>query len=157
MPTNRRYSKAQKAQAVALAEATSTEAAAETLGYPRKTLAYWMGHPEFAELRRKSQEERAEGWRMIEGLAQARLIELVPTMDAREAIVAGGVAAEKAQLLGGHATDRIETHDWKFDDHETVERAAAVVVEELARRTDESAAQAAVGAPAETGTDTPTG
>jgi hypothetical protein len=121
MARHRRYTKAEKAAAVVSAELSSVEAAADAHGIPESTLRYWYGSPIFAELRAKTQAEGADGWRVIMHLAQKRIAELIPTMDAKDVIVAGGVATEKAQLLGGHATDRTEHRDLAnpFDDHET--------------------------------------
>lgn len=104
------------------AEATSVAAAAEQTGVPESTLRYWMDDPKFAELRAKSQEERAEGFRVLSLLAIQRLSTLVDQMEPRDLIVLAGVATEKAQLLSGHATSRSETREATagLADHEKV-------------------------------------
>lgn len=117
---HRRYTRQQKVEAVAQAEMTSTEAAAEATGIPRTTIAYWLDAPEFVELRQKTREEMRDGFRVLIHKAQARLEQLIPTMEPRDLTVLLGVATDKAQLVGGEATTRSEhrsvTHG--IDDNE---------------------------------------
>ena len=117
---NRRYTKAEKATAVIAAEMSTVTAAAEQTGIPASTLRYWLDSPDFAELRVKTREEAAAGFSVIMHLAQARLVELIPTMEPRDLTILLGVAAEKAQLLGGGPTSRTETRTLTddLDDHE---------------------------------------
>ena len=158
MATRRRYTKREKASAVMTALASSTQAASEAKGIPRKTIAYWLESEEFAELRQKTQEERADGMRTLALLAAARLAALIPTMEARDLIVLMGVATEKGQLLGGQATERTEHRDITdgLDDHE---RAALneAIRGELARRADSRTAVDAVGPAGEAGAEAPVG
>lgn len=109
MATRRRYNRAEKATTVIAAEMSSVAAAAQATGIPENTIRYWVDAPEFAELRVKTREESAEGFRILMHLAQARLHELVPTMEPRDLTILLGVSAEKAQLLSGGATARTET------------------------------------------------
>lgn len=120
MAERRRYTKAQKANAVMAAEATSMTAVAEATGIPLTTLDYWMDQPEFVALRTKTREELAEGFMVLAHKSQAALIKLVPTMEARDLTVLLGVATDKAQLLSGAATNRTEHRDLTDDlnDHE---------------------------------------
>ena len=106
---NRRYTKAEKATAVIAAELSTVAAAAEQQGIPESTLHYWVDSPEFAELRIKTREEHAEGFRVIGLLAMAQLRKLIPEMEPRDLTILLGVAAEKAQLLSGGPTARTET------------------------------------------------
>lgn len=119
MAERRRYTKRQKAAAVVTAELSSTLAAAEAHGIPESSIRYWLDDPRFAELRVKTREETAEGFGVLIHMAQARLQELIPTMEPRDLTILLGVATEKGQLLAGHATARTETRDLdSLDDHE---------------------------------------
>lgn len=109
MSERRRYTKRQKAAAVVTAEMSSTLAAAEALGIPESSIRYWLDDPQFANLRTKTREETAEGFGVLVHMAQGRLLELIPTMDARDLTILLGVATEKGQLLSGQATGRTET------------------------------------------------
>lgn len=152
--TRRRYTRAEKAEVVAIAAFEGQTEASRVTGIPLTTINAWWKHPDFVELRtRKRQEVEEYFWAGIQVGLRAVIEGFGGEAKLGEKAVALGVLYDKYALLSGKATARTETHDWKFDDHETVERAAAVVVEELARRSDESAAEAAVGTPAETGTD----
>lgn len=158
MAPRRRYTKGQKASAVMAAIATNVQAAAEATGIPRTTIDYWLERPEFVELRRKTQEERAEGFRTLALLAMDRLHALIPTMEPRDLIVLMGVATEKGQLLAGEATERTEHRDITdgLDDHER-EALNEAIRGELARRADSRAAVDAVGPAGTTGAESPAG
>ena len=108
---HRRYSRKTKATAIVAATLSNATAASEELGIPESTLRYWLDSPEFAELRRKTREETAEGWSVLGHLAQAELRKRVPTMEARDLVILAGLATDKASLLQGHATSRTETRD----------------------------------------------
>lgn len=124
MTERRRYTKRERAAAVVAATTdSSVEAAAERMGMPRKTLAYWLEMPEYAELRRKTRAEIAEGSMTLAHLAQAELARKVRAQEVepRDLAVIYGIAIDKAQLLSGGATERVESKDVTdaFDDHET--------------------------------------
>jgi transposase-like protein len=110
--TRRRYTKAEKAQAVAQATLTSTEAAADTTGIARSTIRYWMDQPEFADLRLKTREGVAdEFWTTIQ-IGIKRLAELIPkTEDLQKVATAVGILYDKHALLTGGATGRTESRD----------------------------------------------
>lgn len=110
------------------AELASTMAAAEQLGIPESTLRYWVDDPQYANLRAKTREETAAGFTVLVHMAQERLRELIPAMEAKDLITLTGVGTEKAQLLAGAATHRMETADVtaKLDDHETAQLADAI-------------------------------
>lgn len=155
MPAQRRrYTRQQKVDAIVAAETTNATAAAEQTGIPESSIRYWLDNPKFAELRAKTQQERADGFRVASTLALARLIDLIPTMDAKDLIVFMGVATDKMQLLSGQATDRTETRDltYGFDDHER-EVLNDAIRGELARRSDERSAVPAVGTTGEAGAE----
>ena len=112
MAPRRRYTKTEKAHAVAVATITSVEAAAETEGIPENTLRYWMDKPEFAELRSKTRDQVAdEFWSTIQ-LGLKRLSELIPmTDDLQKVSVSLGILYDKHALLTGGATGRTESRD----------------------------------------------
>ncbi len=109
----RRYKRITKAAAVVAAEASSVLAASEQLGIPESTIRYWMDDPRFAELRENAREHMAEealvvarlGWQML-GKAMAR-----GEIEARDLVMAVGMATDKSQLLNGAATARTEARD----------------------------------------------
>ena len=137
MTTRRRYTKAEKAQAVAAAAMTSTEAASESLGIPRRTLGYWTTLPEFAELRQKTREDVADMfWGAVQiGVDQVAIGLLDPDAPLRDKSVALGILYDKHALLTGQATSRSEsralTED--MDDHER-DALRTAIDRELARR-----------------------
>lgn len=120
MTERRRYTKRERAEAVAEAEMTTPEAAAEKLGIPRTTILYWRDKPEFVELRQKTREDAAEGWQAIMHLAQARIIATIDEFEPRDLSVLSGVATDKYLLLTGQATSRSEhtTLTEGMNDHE---------------------------------------
>ena len=117
----RSYTRRQKVTAIIAAEMTNAATAAEQAGIPESTLRYWMDNPKFAELRAKTREEEASGFRVIVHRVQERLFELIPTMEPRDLTILLGVATDKSELLMGAATSRTEHRDLTagFDDHES--------------------------------------
>jgi transposase-like protein len=117
---NRRYTRKEKVAAVSAAAASSVLAAAQESGIPESTLRYWWSRPEFVELRDRAREDTARDYTVIQHLGLARLVELIPTMDARDLTVLVSMAADKSQLLSGEATQRHETRTLTegMDDHE---------------------------------------
>lgn len=109
----RRYTKTQKAQAVAVALNTSTEAASETLGIPRRTIGYWLDQPEFASLRHETRENVADQfWAAIQvGLKEVANGLRDPETALRDKSVALGILYDKHALLTGGATTRSESRD----------------------------------------------
>lgn len=115
----RRYTAAQKIDAVAQAEINGAEQAAEATGIPRTTILYWLDKPEFVALRQKTRDEKRDGYRVIVAKAQQRLVELIPTMEPRDLTILLGVAQDKDLLLSGDATARSETRTWTDDLNDT--------------------------------------
>lgn len=111
----RRYTNAQRAQAVAEAEVNGLTRASEKTGIPLTTIDYWLDKPEFVELRSKTREEMRDGFRVLVHKAQERLEALVPTMEPRDLTILLGVATDKGLLLAGDATSRSETRTWTDD------------------------------------------
>lgn len=120
MAQKRRYSQRQKVAAVTAAAASSVLAAAQESGIPARTIGYWMEQPEFAEIRQRTREDLAEEFRVLAHKATARLIDLLPSMEARDVAVVASMSTDKSQLLSGGATIRSEHRDITatLDDHE---------------------------------------
>ena len=149
MAQHRRYTKAEKAQAVATATMTSTEAAADTLGIPRKTIEYWEQQPEFAELRLKSRDDVADQfWAAIQiGLREVGKGLTDPDEKLHAKSVALGILYDKHALLTGGATGRMESRELDdLPDSTYVE--ALREWQRLARPSGEGAASEAAEEPA---------
>jgi hypothetical protein len=113
MREHRRYTRRQKVTAVVAAEMTSQEAAAEATGIPRTTLAYWMDDPEFVALRQNAREAMADEALTVARLAWGKLAQAIRAgeLEPRDLVLATGMATDKAQLLNGMATARMESRD----------------------------------------------
>lgn len=111
----RRYTKAEKLEAVAEAEVNGPEQAAASTGIPRTTILYWLDKPEFVALRQKTREEQRDGYRILIQKAQERLADSIPTMEPRDLTILLGVAQDKDLLLSGDATARSESRDLTHD------------------------------------------
>lgn len=112
MPTHRRYTKAEKADAVAAATLSSTEAAAEKTGIPRTTIAYWLDRPEFVALRQKTRDEVGERlWSAIQLGIDEVAKGLRSDAPLRDKATAVGILYDKHALLTGGATARSENRD----------------------------------------------
>jgi hypothetical protein len=70
--------------------------------------------------RDRTREDLAEEMRVLAHMATARLHELIPVMEARDAVLALTVTADKSELMSGNATGRTEVVSITsgFDDHE---------------------------------------
>ena len=95
------------------ADASSTLAAAEASGVPESTIRYWLDQPEFAKLRENAREGMAEDALMVARLAWKKLGQAIAdgNLDARDLVIATGMATDKSQLLNGGATARTEARD----------------------------------------------
>lgn len=135
MAARRRYTRKEKVAAVSAAAASSVLAAAEQSGIPESTVRYWWHSAQFAELRDRTREQTAEDFAVIQHLGLARLVDLIPSMDARDLTVLVSMAADKSQLLSGGATSRTETRSLTegFSDHERTALHDAIAAE-LERR-----------------------
>lgn len=112
MAERRRYTKRQKAEAVAAATMTNTDAAAETTGIPESTIRYWLDKPEFAELRTKSRDAVADDfWAAIQVGLKEVAAGLTGDAPLRDKSVALGILYDKHALLTGGATGRTESRD----------------------------------------------
>ena len=133
----RRDTKHEKVAEILAADASSTLAAAEATGIPRKTIAYWLEHPEFAELRQNAREGIAEDALMVARLAWKKLGQAIADgqLEPRDLVIATGMATDKAQLLNGGATARTEARDITGTLSDIELDAAIREAEELVRRT----------------------
>ena len=107
----RRYTRKQKVTAVIAAEMTSQIEAAEKLGIPRKTLAYWAEDPDFAVYRQKAREELGPEAIALAHNVLGEIKRRLPEFEPRDLSTLFGVLTDKAQLVTGHATARNETRD----------------------------------------------
>ena len=118
MTARRRYTKAQKVTAIIAAEMTNAAAAAESQGIPERTVRTWMDDPAMAELRVKTREDLAAEAHIMAQLALAQIKTKLPDYEPRDLNVLYGIMVDKAQLLSGNATERVETLTSGMDDHE---------------------------------------
>ena len=98
---------------VAAALNSSTKAAAESAGIPRRTVGYWLDDPEFASLRHETRDAVAESfWSAIQvGLREVANGLRDPDAPLRDKSVALGILYDKHALLTGGATNRSESRD----------------------------------------------
>jgi hypothetical protein len=109
---HRRYTKNQKAEAVAKATMEGAEAAAESTGIPRTTILYWLDKPEFVALRQKSRDEVAERmWSVIQLGVDEIAKGIQGDAPLRDKATAVGILYDKHALLTGGATGRTESRD----------------------------------------------
>ena len=121
MPEGQRhYTRKKKVAVVMAAAASSVLAAAQEAGINESTVRYWLKDPELASIRDRTREDMADEFRVAAHLAVARLVALIPTMDARDLTVLASMSTDKSQLLSGGATSRTETRTLTdgWDDHE---------------------------------------
>ncbi len=149
---HRRYTKREKAVAVVAAVASSTLAAAEQSGIPESTLRYWVDSPEFAEVRDKARAEIAPVATTVAFYAWVETLRMLREhkFEPHDVIFLTGLATDKAQLLNGGPTSRIETRSLteSLDDHER--QALRDVID---RAIAESAAASAGGDPVGAGAE----
>lgn len=108
---------AERIAAVAIAEVNGVEAASQQTGIPRSTIRVWMDREEFADLRSKTREQLADGFRAFAHLALTRLMEAVEAgkVEPRDLATSLGIATDKMLLMSGQATSRTETRTWTDD------------------------------------------
>lgn len=113
-------SKRVKLAAVMAAEMSGVVVASKQTGISESTIRYWAQKPEYAEIRAKTREDLAEEVKIAAHVTWARVVELAPTMEARDAIFASEKAATIMSLLSGDATSRTEHRELVdgMDDHE---------------------------------------
>ena len=108
----RRYTKTQKAEAVAAAVVEGQTAAAERRGIPLTTLNQWFNSPEYVELRSKTNQDVADQFWAVIQLGLQRVQELIPVAeDLAKVSTAVGILYDKHALLTGSATSRSEHRD----------------------------------------------
>ncbi len=113
---------AERAQAMGIALVNGPAAASDQLGIPESTIRLWMDRPEYAELRTKTREELAEGFKALAHLAMTQLIAQAQAglIEPRDLTILLGVATDKHLLMSGEAISRTETRTWtdSLDDTE---------------------------------------
>lgn len=105
------YTKRQKMTAVIAAEMTSQVEAAANTGIPRTTIEYWMDQPEFVILRQKTREDLAAESQTLAHKVLGEIKRRLPEFEPRDLSVLYGILTDKAQLLSGAATSRVESKD----------------------------------------------
>lgn len=113
MATHRRYTRKEKAEAVAAATLSNATAASEALGIPETTIRYWLDDPQFVELRSKTRDDVGEQfWAAIQmGLKEVANGLRDPLAPLRDKATALGILYDKHALLTGGATARSESRD----------------------------------------------
>lgn len=107
----RRYTKADQARVVALAEMKGQTVAAEETGIPLTTLNQWYHKPEFVELRTKTREDVADQfWAAIQ-IGLKAVVEGIEDGKLSEKAIALGVLYDKYALMTGGATGRTESRE----------------------------------------------
>lgn len=118
--SRRTYTRKEKLSAVLAADMVGLTVTAKQTGIAKQTIAYWLDDPKFGPFLTKAREDMAQEAKVAAHLAWARVAELAPTMDARDAVFAAEKASEYYQLLTGEATSRTESRELlaDFDDGE---------------------------------------
>jgi hypothetical protein len=134
MATHRRYTRTEKAEAVAAATLTNATVAAESLGIPENTLRYWLDQPEFVELRSKTRDEVGERlWSAIQLGIDEVAKGLRSEAPLRDKATAVGILYDKFALLSGGATARSESRDITGTISDSELHAAVLEADRLAR------------------------
>jgi len=143
MAIKRRYTKRTKLATVVAAELTTVAEAAESQGIPESTVRYWMDDPKFADIRLKTREDLVDGTGVLAHRILARISETLDEFEPRDLTILFGVMVDKAQLLSGGATGRLETRDisGSLTDADVIEAIRAA--EDYARAGDPGTAEAA--------------
>ena len=111
MATNRRYTKRTKIAAVITAELSSNLAAQDATGISEANIRRWRDDPELAKYVEKTRDELAEGTQMMAHRALERISATLSDFEPRDLVTLFGVMVDKAQLLSGGATSRLESRD----------------------------------------------
>jgi hypothetical protein len=124
--------------ALSLAVVHGAADASKATGIPERTIRLWMDQPEYAELRAKTRDELAEGFKALAHLAMTSLLDQVRAglVEPRDLTILLGVATDKHLLMSGDATSRTEhrTLGDELDDHERA--ALKGILEDVARGED---------------------
>src|SRR5512134_867237 len=109
----RRYTRTQKADAVAKAMLLNAKAAAEETGIPVTTIKYWLDQPEYVALRDVNRDAVAERmWATIQiGVDELAKGLVDPLTELRDKALTVGILYDKHALLTGDATSRSESRD----------------------------------------------
>ena len=148
MPTHRRYTKAQKADAVAAATLSNVPAVAEAMDIPETTIRYWLDSPEFVELRNKTRDEVGERlWSAIQVGIDEVAKGLRSDAPLRDKATAVGILYDKHALLTGGATGRTESRDITGTLSDSDVATAIRYADDLTRGSGTGTAEAAEGTP----------
>lgn len=112
MPTHRRYTAKQKAEAIGIAAVQGVTAAGEMTGIPKTTIQYWKETPDFVQLRTRVNEEVVgDLWVGVQIGAKALVEGFTSGAPLRDKAAAFTALAERYALLSGGATARTEHRD----------------------------------------------
>jgi hypothetical protein len=107
----RRYTQADKAKVVALAEMKGQTVASEETGIPLTTINQWYHRAEYVELRTKTREDVADQfWASIQ-IALKAVVDGIEDGKLSEKAIALGVLYDKYALMTGGATGRTESRE----------------------------------------------
>lgn len=116
---HRRYSKARKVEAVAIAVVEGVTETERKTGIPKETVQYWVTRPEFAHLRTTAREVVIEQfWVGIQVGLQEVVKGLQSDAPLNHKADALRTLAERFALLNGEATTRNESLMSGMNDHE---------------------------------------
>jgi hypothetical protein len=107
----RHYTKKEKVVAVVTAELSSNVAAELMTGVPESSIRRWRDDPDLAKYVDNAREDIAEGAQLMAHVALERIAAKMDTFEGKDLITLFGVMVDKAQLLTGGATARMESRD----------------------------------------------
>ena len=111
MAQRRRYTKAQQAVVIGIAEMKGQTVAAEETGIPLTTINQWYHRPEYVELRTKTREDVADQfWAAIQ-IGLKAVVDGIEDGKLSEKAIALGVLYDKYALMTGGATGRTESRE----------------------------------------------
>lgn len=112
MATRRRYTRAQKAEAVGLATMVGVSEAERVSGIPKTTIQYWTESPDFVQLRTRAQDEFIlDMWVGLQVGATEIVKGFLSDAPLRDKAVAWKELGDRYALLTGQATARTEHVD----------------------------------------------
>ena len=147
MTTNRRYTKRTRVTTVIAAELSSNVAVSDATGIPESTIRLWRNDPELAKYCDKARDELGEGATMLAHRALELISARLPDFEPRDLTILFGVLVDKAQLLSGGATSRLESRDISGTLSDADVILALAAAEDYARTGHSGTPEATTGAP----------
>jgi len=144
----RQYTRRTKLATIVTAELTNPAATANATGIPESTIRYWMDDPSFAEFRAKTRDDMVDATALLAHRILGRISATLDQFEPRDLTILFGVMVDKAQLLSGGATSRLESRDISGTLSDADVIAALAAAEDYARAGHSGTAEATPGAPA---------